>query len=197
MCGFAYLGLIVSSEEWALFEVGTGAAFLPVVKLATEDHGVFAYSRNCEYMVDVFVFGPAIATFFDSFLCFILLTAGMGVYLHFWVVPAEEKLLEDLFGEEYTQYCERIPRYFEHAAAAFYFCMFILVVHFIEFLWNFNKLKSRKGRCMFEHFYFTMLYGYFYLKHSVKRDKEWRAVEEKTSQRRKLRSYNKIKRVLN
>ena len=40
-CGMAYTAQIVSSEAWALYNVGTGPAFMPVVKLASG--GVFAY----------------------------------------------------------------------------------------------------------------------------------------------------------
>ncbi|CAJ1337927.1 unnamed protein product, partial [Effrenium voratum] len=65
----------------------TGPAFTPVKGLARE--GAFRYSRNPLYVVLLICVLPTLGLLINSWWP-ILLTPGLFVYLHVWVIPAEE-----------------------------------------------------------------------------------------------------------
>jgi len=135
------------------------------------------------------VLGPAFAIFFDSAIGAVLMSLFMSLYLHFWVVPTEERLLSTLFGAEFEDFSKNIPKYWKFLHFWVAFGVVYAGYNLSLFIVHWEALWKRGGRTKFEHFYFTLFYGHFYLNYSVKRDIEWREGD----QRRKLRSYSKEK----
>jgi hypothetical protein len=92
----------------ALRKAETIANFGTVKKIA--DSGPFAYCRNMMYVALVSV--PLAASVALDSLWLGLSAVTLWIYLHFSVVPAEEKFLLEQFGEEYKKYCKLVPRWF-------------------------------------------------------------------------------------
>ena len=71
--------------------------------------GPFAFTRNPMY-VGCFsiVFGASLL--FDNYL-HLYAMIGNYLYLQFVVIPREEKGLINYFGEEFTAYCSKVPRW--------------------------------------------------------------------------------------
>mmetsp|Transcript_19012 Transcript_19012/g.53475 ORF Transcript_19012/g.53475 Transcript_19012/m.53475 type:complete len:215 (+) Transcript_19012:92-736(+) len=87
---------------------GTNANFHPVVNVC--ETGPYSYGRNFMYvaMLGITVSGSVMLD--TAWLLYS--TLGLGAYLNFIVIPAEEKLLRTEFGKAYEDYCGRVPRWF-------------------------------------------------------------------------------------
>ena len=71
--------------------------------------GVFGISRNPMYAgMMLILFG--IAVMLGSIVPFII-TAVMGLVFDRLFIDAEEKMLADLFGDEFRQYCRHVRRW--------------------------------------------------------------------------------------
>ena len=84
-----------------------GPNFLPVNKLVTT--GPYAVSRNPMYSC-AFILVPAAGVLADS-LYMLAATSMLPVYLHLFVIPAEEALNRKLFGKEFDAYAAKVPRW--------------------------------------------------------------------------------------
>ncbi len=72
--------------------------------------GPFGYVRNPLYVGNFFIsFGLAV---FAGNLFIMLLTALLFGIQYFFIVKYEESLLTKTFGDEYRQYCEKVPAWF-------------------------------------------------------------------------------------
>ncbi len=79
----------------------------PTKALVTD--GVYGRARNPMYVALVLVLvGGGIAFAGDWTVA---MAVPLGLALHYGVVLREERYLETLFGDDYRQYCERVPRY--------------------------------------------------------------------------------------
>ena len=77
-------------------------------------HGIFGYVRNPMMWALLFVLlGEALN--FGSYLLLVWLVAW-GRIGHLVVVMYEEPQLESRFGEQYREYCSRVPRWFPRHA---------------------------------------------------------------------------------
>jgi protein-S-isoprenylcysteine O-methyltransferase Ste14 len=71
--------------------------------------GIYKRTRNPMYQAfGLFALGLAFA--FGSDWIFLLLPFG-AIVMHFGVVRREERYLAGRFGDDYRQYCARVPRY--------------------------------------------------------------------------------------
>jgi protein-S-isoprenylcysteine O-methyltransferase Ste14 len=71
--------------------------------------GIYKRTRNPMYQAfGLFALGLAFA--FASDWLFLLLPFG-ALVIHFGVVRREERYLADKFGEDYRDYCAKVPRY--------------------------------------------------------------------------------------
>lgn len=104
-CGMS----ILSASSRALKYQSTGPNFTPVNGLAVT--GPFSVSRNPIYLAMVGLALPAATVLADS-LYMAAATAIVPWYLDQIVIPAEEKMMNRLFGAEYEAYCTRVPRWF-------------------------------------------------------------------------------------
>ena len=99
---------VVGACKKELKKAGTSSAFQPIVKIC--DTGLYAYGRNFMYMALLGMNVVVSITFDTAWLLYSMV--GLGAYLNFVVVPAEEGLLRKEFGSEYEEYCKRVPRWF-------------------------------------------------------------------------------------
>jgi protein-S-isoprenylcysteine O-methyltransferase Ste14 len=79
----------------------------PTTKLIVD--GPFGFTRNPLYLSLLLVTG-GIAIFANS-MWYLVALLLLFLILNFWVVPREEKYLENSFGEEYVQYKKRVRRW--------------------------------------------------------------------------------------
>jgi protein-S-isoprenylcysteine O-methyltransferase Ste14 len=70
--------------------------------------GLFGLSRNPMY---VGVYSTLLGSFLYTLNPFIFSAALFIIVVHHKIVLAEEKYLQQVFGEEYLQYCGRVRRY--------------------------------------------------------------------------------------
>ena len=93
---------------WRFHLVGTPAEpWKPPTVLVAR--GIYRRTRNPMYQAfGLFVLGVAFA--FASDWTFLLLPLG-ALIIHFGVVRREERYLAAKFGDDYRQYCARVPRY--------------------------------------------------------------------------------------
>jgi Putative protein-S-isoprenylcysteine methyltransferase len=82
---------------------------LPVAEHKLCTSGIYRFSRNPMYASFIFL---NIATFLFIPSLLLLLLMFYGSIVHHFIVSAEEKFLESKFGEEYSLYKNRVPRYF-------------------------------------------------------------------------------------
>ena len=109
VAAIASLAAVVKSGSTAMKEadVNQGPNFLPVNKLVTT--GPYAVSRNPMYSC-AFILVPAAGVLADS-LYMVAATSMLPVYLHLFVIPAEEALNRKLFGKEFDAYAAKVPRW--------------------------------------------------------------------------------------
>lgn len=104
---FASAMSILSGSSQALKQNASGANFTPVNGLTTS--GPFSVSRNPIYVAMVGFALPGAVLLADSLYMAAAVTL-VPLYLDRIVIPAEEKLMKNLFGKEYDDYCTRVPR---------------------------------------------------------------------------------------
>ncbi|UCG85297.1 MAG: isoprenylcysteine carboxylmethyltransferase family protein [Gemmatimonadota bacterium] len=76
--------------------------------------GIYARIRHPRYVS--FMFGVSAVALFTNYLAMYLLVVISAAALYL-VVLLEEKELRNRFGDEYVQYCERVPRFFPHVSS--------------------------------------------------------------------------------
>jgi protein-S-isoprenylcysteine O-methyltransferase Ste14 len=94
----AYLGMRI----WATLYVGG------VKDKVLQTTGPYSITRNPLY-VGGFCFALSIAFLLKSFSLAVLALIASAAYVR-WVVPAEEEVLESIFGEVFREYKRRTPR---------------------------------------------------------------------------------------
>lgn len=72
--------------------------------------GIFAFSRNPMYLGFSLIL-LALAIYIQTLAAFILLIVFVR-YLHYFQIKPEERMLSQLFGQEYIDYCKRVRRWF-------------------------------------------------------------------------------------
>ena len=77
--------------------------------LALITSGPYGFSRNPMYLAWNGIY-LAIALLVNTWWLVILLP-GLLLFTHYFVIRREEILLERQFGEQYREYCARVPRY--------------------------------------------------------------------------------------
>ena len=96
------LGLCV----WSVIEAGRMEIAAPDALLTGGPYGL---SRNPMYLGWALIqLGMAFLVNTAWLLAALVLAFG---WIHFFEIPAEERLLEEQFGEDYRQYCQRVRRY--------------------------------------------------------------------------------------
>lgn len=91
---------------WGLAELGLYASSGLEYKLVTS--GPYKYTRNPQYLGDMVVLAGAILMVNSLYL---IVPSLLGILL-FGLLPfAEESWLREKYGEEYNEYCRRVPRF--------------------------------------------------------------------------------------
>jgi protein-S-isoprenylcysteine O-methyltransferase Ste14 len=115
----AKVGLILEIIGWTLLVVGLLVIAIGMVQLGSrsifgqgsqnlKQNGVYSFSRNPQilgcwlYVIGFAVLWPSWYTL--GWACLFAMVAHM-------MVLTEEEYLERIFGEEYLEYCVRVPRY--------------------------------------------------------------------------------------
>jgi protein-S-isoprenylcysteine O-methyltransferase Ste14 len=90
---------VLSRAGNSLKDAGSGTLFTPVGGMATD--GPYSFTRNPMYSGLVFGVMPGTAALADS-AWMLLMAAPLFLYLHLVVIPAEEGLLSEEFGDVST-----------------------------------------------------------------------------------------------
>ena len=90
--------------------LNSGANFTEVKGVVNT--GPFALTRNPIYAGVFATVAPGFAILTDS-LNVVLTMSGVAYYIHTVVIPAEEKLMDKIFGARYDAYKKETPRYFK------------------------------------------------------------------------------------
>ena len=106
----AFMMSVVKQGEAAMksMDSAQGPNFLPVTKLTTG--GPYEHTRNPMYAC-IMLLVPAVALLADS----LWMAAAMSLlplYLDRFVIPAEEALMQKLFGGSFDEYAATVPRWF-------------------------------------------------------------------------------------
>ncbi len=72
--------------------------------------GVFGVTRNPMYVALILLVG-AVGLYLQH-TGFVLFALVLAVYLHFFQIKPEERLLQEKFREEYSTYMSKVPRWF-------------------------------------------------------------------------------------
>ena len=107
-CGLAIFLSGLKDAAGALTDAGSGALFTPVDGLATT--GIYEISRNPMYAGLIFIGIPCVSCVLNTAWP-LLISPLTWCYLNFVVIAAEEKLLAQLFGKKFDEYCEAVPRW--------------------------------------------------------------------------------------
>ena len=99
--------------DFATFGRGTPAPIDPPKKLVVR--GLYQYSRN-PMVVGVLILILAWAISFKAAILLVYMLI-VGVAFHAVIVFYEEPHLRKLFGESYSNYCARVPRWIPHFRA--------------------------------------------------------------------------------
>lgn len=71
--------------------------------------GIYKFTRNPMYVGFLLIsFAVGLAFALEGV---ILSSLGLWVILHYGVIKREERYLTELFGQDYTDYCQRVGRY--------------------------------------------------------------------------------------
>ena len=115
--GMSFLGLIPiilgsalylrCAYHFALSGRGTPAPIDPPVKLVIK--GPYRHSRNPMYLGVLAIIGGEALLFQELPLLYFLL--ALAVAFHIFIVSYEERALRSKFGEAYSRYCEKVPRW--------------------------------------------------------------------------------------
>lgn len=105
---FAAGVLLAGWAAVAIFRGGSDPTLEPPQELV--DDGPYAFTRNPMYVsVLAMVLGEAL--FFSS-VALAAYAAVLFVFFHFFIIRrVEEPRAEEALGEEYGEYCERVPRW--------------------------------------------------------------------------------------
>jgi protein-S-isoprenylcysteine O-methyltransferase Ste14 len=105
---FALVLLGLAGRAWAAGCAGrhTREARIEAPQLVTG--GPYRYVRNPIYLASVVLGFGMVGLIGDPVLLGMHL--GVCVLLYAGIVPAEERFLSERFGEEYSRYCEHVPR---------------------------------------------------------------------------------------
>ncbi len=99
--------LVVASRLFRRLGDGTPVPVDPPKRLVVD--GLFRYSRNPIYVGDLVIL---LGIFLARGQLALLLYAGIFfVFLHLWLLHREEPVLQRRFGEEWTRYSVRVPRW--------------------------------------------------------------------------------------
>jgi protein-S-isoprenylcysteine O-methyltransferase Ste14 len=85
------------------FRLGT-----PKEDTSLKTDGLFRLSRNPMY---VGVYATIVAASLYTLHPVVILLGAFVVAVHHAIVIAEEKTMEKVFSQEYSAYCNRVPRY--------------------------------------------------------------------------------------
>jgi protein-S-isoprenylcysteine O-methyltransferase Ste14 len=114
--GLDLVGVLVSLAGQTLRVVVIGLAYIKrggrqktiaADRLVCE--GVFAHSRNPLYLAN-FLMVTGLLLIWNSPWAYLVVLPSLGIAL-FSIVRAEEEFLSQRFGEEYAEYCARVPRF--------------------------------------------------------------------------------------
>jgi len=106
LVGFVLIVFGNALALWGLRELGVHASSGLEYKLVTT--GPYKYTRNPQYLGDIIVLIGAILLV-NSF--HVSITAILGIII-FGLLPfAEEPWLREKYGEEYIEYCKKVPRF--------------------------------------------------------------------------------------
>ena len=73
------------------------------------ESGIYRYSRNPMYLAMTLSL-LALCIFVENYLSFAILPIFIGYLTRFQIIP-EEQMLTRHFGEQYSQYCDRVRRW--------------------------------------------------------------------------------------
>jgi protein-S-isoprenylcysteine O-methyltransferase Ste14 len=114
--GFDLVGVAISFTGQGLRVIVIGLAYIKrggrqkaiaADRLVCE--GVFAHSRNPLYLGN-FLMVSGLILIWNAPLAYLIILPSFGIAL-LSIVRAEERFLSRRFGEEYTEYCARVPRF--------------------------------------------------------------------------------------
>lgn len=91
---------------WGVKTLGAHASSGLKHRLVTS--GPYRYTRNPQYLGDIMIFLGVILlsnSFYATIVCI------FGIILFLLMPFAEEPWLREVYGEEYIEYCRRVPRY--------------------------------------------------------------------------------------
>jgi protein-S-isoprenylcysteine O-methyltransferase Ste14 len=91
--------------------LGLGESFRigsPRERTRLQVNGLFRFSRNPMYLG---VYGTLLASMLYTLNPFLFFIGIFVVAVHHKIVLAEERHLQNVFGEQYTEYCRRVRRY--------------------------------------------------------------------------------------
>jgi protein-S-isoprenylcysteine O-methyltransferase Ste14 len=100
------IGIII--RTWALGYLTKDAALC--------QSGPYQYTRNPLYLGSLFILAGTCVAANNFYLSVVALLAAIWVYV--FTVRSEENVLSGLFGEDYVQYCRRVPRLLPRCRAA-------------------------------------------------------------------------------
>ena len=100
--------VVLDGAGGELSKAGSGTLFTPVEGLATE--GLYAVTRNPMYSALIFLALPMLSVVVNTAWP-LLLSPLTFCYLNFVVIAAEEKLLSEAFGSQYSEYKNKVPRW--------------------------------------------------------------------------------------
>jgi protein-S-isoprenylcysteine O-methyltransferase Ste14 len=106
LCLWVFGFLLLFSGRFGLgrsFRIGS-----PKEKTQLHVDGLFTFSRNPMYLG---VYATIVASVLYTWNPVALLIGIFVVVVHHLIVLAEERYLQEQFGEEYTEYCRRVRRY--------------------------------------------------------------------------------------
>jgi len=102
LLGSALFLAYVSMRIWATLYIGGSK------DLRLQTTGPYSITRNPLYLASL-CFALSAACFLKSVSVIALTLVAAGIYLC-WVIPAEEKVLERIFGQAFLEYKSRTPR---------------------------------------------------------------------------------------
>ncbi|CAD7944221.1 unnamed protein product [Amoebophrya sp. A120] len=109
LLGFLLIAAWFYECHLSLKAAGSGIPFTPVQGITTV--GSYKYSRNPLYVMALTCFIPWIALLVNSKKPLLVTLPGMFLYLHFVVIPAEEKFLMQNHPAAYEKYFATVPRW--------------------------------------------------------------------------------------
>ena len=91
---------------WGILELSSKASLGLKHRLVTS--GPYKYTRNPQYLGDIIAL---IGAFLLSNSFYVLVTSILGIIIFIIMPFIEEPWLREVYGEEYINYCRRVPRF--------------------------------------------------------------------------------------